>query len=194
MLRKITMLTICFGFLNFAYADLTETNVGCTNAWSGATNDRPEWVDPKDLAESGHLLDATEKALIREWDDDIYTWYEPDPPTDYTWILVTFADDPELEMDFATAAWCFWVDVEHVGDRDPNKFLYYDGMQGKFICIDTCAPDHEYINYVDVTPAFENNGEAENVIFLIYGYTPYSDETWAKCNTVNVTICQYTDG
>ena len=190
MLRRILIGTACLGIGLISYADETVTNAPCNNAWSGATNARPEWFEnPKDLADEGHLLDASEKALMRYWDEDIYTWYEPEPPTDYTYLLFTIGDGgPEWGVEDALLQWSFNVDIEHVDDRDPNRLHYWDGGEDKFIQLDSCSPDDIYAHYTNVWVAFENNGDAENVTFLLYGYTPYSDETWAKCNTVNINL------
>ncbi len=195
MKGAVTILTVVgfslvFTGVTYGWNGWVPINVGCVNAWSGATDDNPEYGDPKDLANDGHLLNAEEKASIRYWDEDVYTITEPAPPTDYTYMIVTFADDgPEWDVEDAYLRWSYWVDVEHPGGREENKLLYWDGVEERFIQLDSCEASSEPSNEVNVWVAFENNEGAENVIFLIYGYTPYPDETWAKCNTVNLDLC-----
>ena len=170
-----------------AFADGPWASVQVTNAWSGSTNTRPAYYDnPKDLADEGHLLDYGEKTSLATFDDDdVYMWEEPEA-VDYTWILFTFPDN-DWDLEQAYVDWSFWVEEEgDDGLDDFNKLCYWwpgdGGAPAQFIEIGMAPRDSDGKNINWALGAWINNGDAENVTFLIYGYTPYPLEMWAKCD------------
>jgi len=152
-------------------------------AWSGEMDANPVNYDPKALANAGHALTGAERVLCQADDDEWYYDREEGADYDYNWMMFTYPDE-------GTPAWALMVWQVNV-DHDSNKvqLFYWHGNNQSWQYIGENDGGRDAGTERDnVKAAFENNGDAENVIFLYVGYTPAADEDYIKCDISMVQV------